>query len=144
MVDGRHGQSGQCVTAAVAVVSRNAHAAVPTQPHSTVAPSVKGKESRNWRVILSAQVWHKITIHPLRSGWKGYRCTKTKYIKYDTTLSLHISLCLCLHPYVCVSLPHMSCCLNHVSTHPLMHLFVFIFSFAISLTLPSSVLSVVW
>lgn len=119
MVDGRHGQSGQCVTAAVAVVSRNAHAAVPTLPHSMAAPSVKGKASRSWRVILSAQVWQKITIHPLRGGWKGYRCTETKYIKYDTNLCLHISLCLCLHPYVCVSLSHISSAVK--ITYPLTH-----------------------
>lgn len=56
MVDGRHGQSGQCVTAAVAVVTRNAHGAVLTQRHSMAVPSVKGKASRSYRVILSAQV----------------------------------------------------------------------------------------
>lgn len=136
MVDGQHGQSGQCATAAAAVVSRNAHAAAPIQRHSMAVPSVKGKASRSWHVILSAQVRHKITTHPHISGQKGLRYTQTKFIKCDATLCLHISPCLCLHPYVCVSLPHISRRLNH----PLMHLFVFIFSFAISFTVRSSVL----
>lgn len=54
--DGRRGPNGPCATAAVVAASRNARAAAPTPPRSTVAPSVKVKASRSWRVILSAQV----------------------------------------------------------------------------------------
>lgn len=49
---------------------------------------------------------------------------------------MHISLCLCLHPYVCLSPTYLS--LSRSSAHPLVHSFVSIPSFAISLTVPSS------
>lgn len=139
MVDGQHGQSGQCATAVAAVVTRNAHAAAPTPPHSTVAPSVKGKASRSWRVILSAQVWHKITIHPLTGGWKRYWCTKNG-IHNMIHVCIFRSVCASTLTCVCVSLPHIS-----QITYPLTHSCTrFVFSFAISFTLPSPVLSVVW
>lgn len=129
-MDGRHGQSGQCVTAAVAVVTRNVHAAVPTQPHSTAAPSVKGKASRSWRVILSAQVRQKITINPFRRGWKVYRCTP-RYMKLKTLVFAYFALFV--PPPLSVFLSHMSS--NPISTHPIVLLsIVFIFPFAISFT----------
>lgn len=136
MVDGLHGLSGQCVTADVAAVSRNAHAAAPIQHHSMAVPSVKGKASRSWRVILSAQVRHKIPIHPLISGQKRFRCTQTKYIKYDATY-----FALFVPPPLRVSLSHISHAVSITYlTHPLMHLFVSIRSSAISFTVRSSVL----
>lgn len=79
-VAGRRGQSGRCATVAVDVGTRNARGAAPTRHHSTAAPSVKGKASRSWRVIHCAQVRHKITIRPLISGRKGFRCTELNTI----------------------------------------------------------------
>lgn len=52
-------------------------------------------------------------------------------------LRVHISLCLCLHAYVCLS-PTYSRCLNHESTRPLMRSFVFISTFLVWFTRPSS------
>lgn len=88
---------------------------------------MKGKASRSWRVILSAQVWHNITIRPLfSSGQKGFECTKMKYKENMMQLVVCISRSICASALMCVSLPHVSHCLNHVSAHPLAR-FVLIF-----------------
>lgn len=139
MVDGQHGQSGQCATAVAAVVTRNAHAAAPTPPHSTVAPSVKGKASRSWRVILSAQVWHKITIHPLTGGWKRYWCTKNG-IHNMIHVCIFRSVCASTLTCVCLSPTYLS---NHISTHPLMHSFCLLICHFIHSTLARPVCCVV-
>lgn len=115
--DGRPGQSGPCVTAAVAVVTRNARAAAPTPPRSMVAPSVKVKASRSWPVIPSAQVT-RIT---------GEICGNGALQTFDKALCMHTSL----HLYMCFSLtclgiapplthpcdPHFSS--SHLQRHPL-------------------------
>lgn len=46
MVAGPPGRNGLCVTAAVGEDIRNAQEPAPTQPHSMVGPSVKGRVCR--------------------------------------------------------------------------------------------------
>lgn len=113
MVGGQHGRSGQCATAVVVVVTRNALAAVPTLRLSTVVPSVMGKASRNCPVILSAQVCSDVTGCPFIGGY-GFRCTAT------TSLKCFSSTCayLLVPPCSCVSNLTAS---NHCP-NPLTHL----------------------
>lgn len=56
MAPGQHGQSGRCVTVAVAEATRSARGAAPTQHRSTGVPSVTGKAFRSWHATHYAQV----------------------------------------------------------------------------------------
>lgn len=59
-----------------------------------------------------------LTIHPLISRKRGFRCTKTKCINNMMQLCLHISLCLCPPP-LHVSLSHISRSRIHSPTRAL-------------------------
>lgn len=118
--DGRPGQSGPCVTAAVAVVTRNARAAAPTPPRSMVAPSVKVKASRSWPVIPSAQV----------TRTTGEICGNGALQTFAKALCLHTSL----H----VFLSHVS--RDRTSAHPPVRSAFFFISSATPSAQPPSVL----